>query len=290
MEFDGKDMHIAGWVHSEGGIWITADGSLPPQPNFTAEQGTMAFDPAWPPPTTRCEEHINPFNQVADFVPGHPDYLPEGTPPIDWPVWYTPSQFGWYQPAVLIPSTTRCRYKGTKIEVLSDKVLVDGSQPIGGVVVGGVIPDGIYCAREFVMNGSGVRFKGKITVVAEQITVNGDSTLGLELQPYAGSPDAVIFFTVPNTTGWPSSGSGVNTADDEQATLVCDHTKELQFNTYNSTWSGIVFNPCTRTSINQNNSTGSGAIVTKMLKVNGSGFDFTGKNNFSATVLLALVE
>ena len=94
------------------------------------------------------------------------------------------------------------------------------------------------------------------------------------------------------STGWPSSPGGTNTADDEQATLACSHTKELQFNADNSTWSGIVFNPCTRTLINQSNSDGSGAIVTSKLKVNGTGFDFTGDNNFSGsgTINLALVE
>jgi hypothetical protein len=78
--------------------------------------------------------------------------------------------------------------------------------------------------------------------------------------------------------------------DDEQATLVCSHTKQLIFNGDNSTWTGLVFNPCTRTLINQSTTAGSGAIVTKMLKVNGTNFDFTGDSNFSATTLLALVE
>jgi hypothetical protein len=128
LEFDGKNMHIHGWVHTEGGLYVSVDGSQPPQPNFTAEKGTMALDPAYPTgDVTRCQESINPVNTVADFVPGHPDYLPEGTQSIDWPVWYTPAQFGWYQPAVGTASPNRCRFKGNKIEIENDSIKVDGT-------------------------------------------------------------------------------------------------------------------------------------------------------------------
>jgi hypothetical protein len=292
MEFDGSNMHIHGWVHTEGGLWVKVSDS-PPQPNFTAEKGTLAFDPGFPGGTvTRCPKKIQPHEQVADFVPGHPDWLPEGAAPIDWPVWYTPSQFGWYDLPVaypLGPSPNRCRFKGDKIEVENDIIKVDGLPVVTDH--GGVLPTGIYCARTtFSINGD-QNFTGTITALAEEIKVNPSEDAKMNLQAYAGSPDPVLFFAVPNRTGWPLDPLGTNATDDEQATLVCGpDTKELQFNADNSTWSGIVFNPCTRTLIDQSDTTGSGAMVTKMLKVNGSGFDFTGNSKFSATILLALVE
>jgi hypothetical protein len=288
LEFDGKNMHIHGWVHTEGGLHVSVDGG-PPQPNFTADKGTMAFDPGYPGgDVTRCQESINPVNQVADFVPGHPDYLPEGIEPIDWPVWYTPDQFGWYDPAVGSASPNQCRFKGNKIEIENDTIKVDGSS-VAPVPASGLLPSGIYCAREtFSINGN-KRFNGSITALAEEIKIN-PSANGIDLEAFAGSPDAVLFFTIPNSTGWPLGPGGMNDDGPPAAGLTCSHTKELQFNADNSTWSGLVFNPCTRTLIDQSNTTGSGAIVTKMLKVNGTGFDFTGDSKFSATITLGLVE
>jgi Putative Flp pilus-assembly TadE/G-like len=284
LEFDGQDMHIAGWVHTEGGLKVSVAGQ--PQPDFTADRGTMALDPANP-QQTRCQESINPVNQAADFVPGHPDYLPEGIDPIDWPVWYTPSQFGWYEPAVappVGPLPNRCRFKGNKIEVENDDIKIDGNVVVSNHL--GVLPTGIYCAREtFSINGNR-RFTGKITALAEEIKVN-PSQNGLDLEAYAGSPDPVLFFTIPNSTFWPGPGGA---GDDNLATLVCSHTKELQFNADNSTWTGVVFNPCTRTIVDQSNSDGTGSIITKQLLVNGNGFNFTGKENFTATIQIGLYE
>lgn len=283
MEFNGQNMHITGWLHTEGGLHVSVAGV--PLPDFTADRGTMAFDPANP-AQTRCQESINPVNQAADFVPESSDYLPEGIDAIDWPVWYTPSQFGWYQNAVPNTATPdRCRFKGNKIEIEHDVIKVDGTVVLSGHL--GALPMGIYCAREtFSINGNR-HWTGKITALAEEIKIN-PSAQGYDIEAYAGAPDPVLFFTIPNSTGWPLGPSGMT--DDNQDTVVCSHTKELQFNADNSTWTGVVFNPCTKTQINQSNSNGTGSIVTKMLKVNGSGFSFTGKENFTGSKVISLVE
>ena len=55
-------------------------------------------------------------------------------------------------------------------------------------------------------------------------------------------------------------------------------------------WEGIIFHPCGRVVVDQSSSTGKGAIVADRLYVNGAGFNFTGKENFSAIILIALVE
>jgi hypothetical protein len=287
LEFDGSDMHITGWVHTQGGLKVSVSGSLP-QPNFTASEGTMREAP--PGSGTRaCSYDIQPFPKAADFSPESvTDWLPEPGPAINWPVWYTPAQFGWYQPSIHAASPNRCRYKGNKIEIDDSAIKVDGAT-ISPVPPSGLLPTGIYCARETFSLGGSKRFNGSITALAEEIKIN-PSANGIDLDGYAGIPDKVIFFTIPNSTGWPLGPSGMNDEGPPPGLVTCSHTKELQFNGNNSQWTGLVFNPCTRTLINQSNTDGSGAIVTKMLKVNGSDFDFTGNNNFSAELEVGLVE
>ena len=82
LEFDGKDMHISGWVHTEARA-PDHRGAGRSHLSRTSRR-TRA---RWPSirriiRAKRCQHPSSPRNQVADFVPGHPDYLPEGIAPI----------------------------------------------------------------------------------------------------------------------------------------------------------------------------------------------------------------
>jgi hypothetical protein len=311
LHFNGSSMFIQGWVHSEGGL--NTDIAKVPFPNLTASDGSMALDIPSPPGTgvTRCQEDLQPDDTpgVADFKPGS-DYLPEGVPPIDWPVWYMPESFGFYtaptgQPESSPPaSETQCRFKGEDIVIENDKVKVSGGSFDGEYPYSGnVIPTGIYCATKTFNIATSQRRTGSITALSLKIEVSaaantfGYTAAGLPapVTAYTGAIDPVLFFTVPNVT--PSTG------DDgpEDVFIKSSHCKdfshslkypgeEMQLKSNRMRWDGVLFNPCGRVLINADNTFGRGAIVADRVKVNGGGFNFVADNDFSGTQELGLRE
>jgi hypothetical protein len=294
LYFNGEDMHISGWVHTQGGLGVSVAGPPQPQPNFTASEGTMRSQPGNP-GVRACSHDIQPFNQVADFWAGEDnDFLPEPRPGFDWPVYYKPSQFGWYNRPTGTASPTQCRFRANKIEIENTQIKMSGPDSTFNYS-GGVLPTGIYCGREIVEFKNSINLSGTVTVLAEEIKTNAQDRQ-LNLTAYAGTPDPVLFFSVPNSTGWqnnppvgyvPSAGQ---LADDGPPPSGC-HNKLITLNSGTGTvWSGLIFHPCGKVLINQPGSHGTGSIIAEQVHINGSGFDFTGQNNFSATIEIGLVE
>jgi hypothetical protein len=232
-----------------------------------------------------CPSSVDSDVEFAQFGENHPP--PWGTAcagspcrePRDdvfqnWPVWYTPADFGWL---------TGCTYSGETIEITSTLLKIK-DQP--DIAHGGIAPSGTYCAtKSFIINGDNI--SGTLTALAPELKVDGNNQ---NLSPYSQN---VLFFTVPNidtiTENDGSLAAGGN------PTCLPNPAVEMQLNGGGHTWAGTIFNPCGRVNVNVGGSSiGSpalvGTIIGKKVKVNGDDFFMIGENDFSGTILLNLVE
>jgi len=162
--FEGTNMSVNGYVHSNGQYAITSD---PDAPRWWAADGTRVD----------CGASVNPHGSARFGGFGYDDPS-AGTLPrelfeeLAWPTWYTPSQLG-----ISWPTGCPQRRSWTRSNT--------------------TIPPGVYCARaEIHIDADNVT--GRVTLVAPKITVKGD---GQDLAPYTRR---LLFFTPPNTTPSPA--------------------------------------------------------------------------------------
>jgi Putative Flp pilus-assembly TadE/G-like len=277
MEFNGQDIGIQGWIHSEGGLSIST--SAAPEQGFWAAKGTQRWRDATPPPLPVCPPSLNPSQNAVQFGPDPNNHRPDPVPPIDWPVWFRAAEFGFdlNAPTPNIADDANCRYKARTITVNDAKVVF--SDPIAPTPAelphSGTIASGIYCATgRFVLNAANVR--GTITVLArEQIAVNGSGGVR-NLQAFAKD---LLFFHVPAADGG------------DPPHPSCDSTDNLRVDTGDGTWDGIIFDPCGRVLIDgSGNTVLRGSIVAEKFTLTDADFGLIGDEDFTATIELSLVE
>jgi hypothetical protein len=122
---------------------------------------------------------------------------------------------------------------------------------------GQTIPTGTYCGNVFEANGNDI--KGTITVLANEIKINGNN------HSYKPHQKDVLFFA----TG----------------------TKEMVVNGESAEWEGVLFHPNGRIKINgENGSSLRGLIEGLEVEVNGNGFHVHGTGPATGGRLIALVE
>ena len=201
-------------------------------------------------PTTHvaCNPGGNP-----DIEPGSTfDSGPSAVAGRDWPEWFTQPEFP-------------CTHTFTSFTYSTPN---------------STMPAGIYCAHDFKIDADGV--SGNITVVANLITVNGNTST---LTPYAGNE--VLFFIPPNSTPMAT--------DDGPSSYTCDHTNKIELNGNGYDWEGIVFNPCGLISFNNKDITAGasnllGQIIGKEVSINSSDFNMIGTGEATGDMALALEE
>jgi hypothetical protein len=275
LEFDGDGFSINGLVHSNG--WYDVNAADPPD-HFWAADGTIN--------KLVCTAKLHPYPQGALYGDG-PDFLPRDTTFQDWPAWFTPSMFGWH---------SGCTYKGDKIEIKEDKVEISSPNQTINLPSPFTIPTGTYCARnEFILNGSGKfcndplpdqPLTGQISVLARNVKVDGSC---LKLSPHAHN---VLLFAVPNDDNDPSNDGALPGGNPS-----CKDPPEfeMQLNGEDHNWTGYLFDPCGRISINvKDSSVGdeflTGTIIAEKVKINSDGFAMIGKDEFGGNADLALWE
>jgi hypothetical protein len=145
---------------------------------------------------------------------------------------------------------------------------------------GGTIPDGVYCADTFTVDGDDI--SGNITVIARQITINGT---GHRFRPYT---EDLLFFVPPNRT--------VPTVDDGPPEECSTEMGDIEVRGSDIRLEGIIFNPCKLVTIAQESDTGSaapmtmkGQILAMRVTIEGDKFLMTGTGEGSS-IVLALVE
>jgi Putative Flp pilus-assembly TadE/G-like len=270
LEFNGLNHNINGLVHSNGEYAINNSG---PEP-FWAADGTRVD----------CGASVNPHGSARFGGDGY--CCTEATLPreldeeLDWPVWFTPADFGWL---------SGCTYNGEEILVKSNEVEIKGPPgPNHTLSHSGTVPTGTYCAsKSFKIDANNI--SGTITALSPLITVNGD---GQNLQPHRHN---VLLFSVANK----NTSTGDDGDPDGNGPLNCElgsaPNPEMQLDGNHYTWTGILFNPCGRINVNvAGSSVGSpalvGTIIGMQVKVNGPNFSMIGQDDFGLNVLLALVE
>jgi hypothetical protein len=291
---NGKNIDVTGHVHSNGQFKVN---SAKKPDHFTATSATAVglenckaeLDPPGPPSGTV-------ETAGAEYGAG-PDWLPQDGPELQWPDWFYPADFGWYEPEGIGPGS--CTYKGEDIIVDATELKITGkpnqtlaSDPANPGWT--VIPAGTYCAtKSFKISGD--NHKGTITALAPLIQVDGN---GQDYTPYAFE---MLFFTVPN--------SNTDASDDDPFTLgnfsptnipsyepcLPAPALEMILNGINYTWAGILFNPCGRVKLNNHDSAVGtpdlvGTIYGFEVEINGDGFNMVGTEDLNLNVSTALVE
>lgn len=290
LEFNGLNISVNGHVHSNGEYHVNS-GHAPD--NFWAADGTIAKGP---PPADNCIASLDPEPDGAQYGDGE-DFLPRDGDELQWPEWWSPADFGYYEPAVLPATGGKCTYKGLKIDISSTQVKV--TSPDQTIDYSGAIPTGTYCATESVIIGAtgtaANPIDGQITLLAPEVKVNGDH---VDFSPHQGG---VLFFTVPNVTSSTTDDGQFNPSvaspTDIPPYIPClpAPSKEMQLDGNHYRWAGVIFNPCGRVLLNNHDSTiGNedlvGTIYGWQVRINGSGFDMVGTGETESEVLTALVE
>jgi hypothetical protein len=172
-----------------------------------------------------CEPYVNGANITFG---GEPMPVEDNTF-HDWPIFFTKSQFS-------------CDYVADEFKFNQNNF---------------TIPSGVYCANQlFVANGYDQ--KGKITVIAPQILIDGDRQV---FEPY--SQDLLFFAT---------------------------GTSEMILDGNQYSWKGVIFHPNGRVKINgDHSSVYLGLVEAVTVEINGNGFNMTGTGG-SGLDDIALVE
>jgi hypothetical protein len=181
---------------------------------------------------------------------------PTPVPEQDWPEWFKRSDF-----------TCTAGNPSTNMQISTDFAVLNGT----------------YCANEFTISGR--QITGRITVVANRITINNrDHT-------FTPNEHGVLFFTPPNSTPTPPNN------DDEQANYVCnpDPALEMILNGENYHWEGIIMSPCGRIKFNGQDAVAgtsllTGQIIAKEVEINGANFNMIGTGQATGDFVLALDE
>lgn len=155
------------------------------------------------------------------------------------------------------------------------------TKPLAGELLfsrdGDVIDEGVYCADKFTVDADNV--SGKITVIARQITINGE---GHSFTPYT---EGLLFFVPPNIMpGWPDGPVPEERClQDMEDIDISGSGHHLQ---------GIIFSPCTLIKISQESEDGTpapfdvkGQIIGMRIEIEGEGFRMTGTGAGSSIVL-----
>lgn len=182
---------------------------------------------------------------------------PTAVPEQSWPEWFKRSDF-----------TCTVGNPTTNIQISTD------FQDLGTNTI---------CANEFTISGR--QITGKITVVANRITINNrDHT-------FTPNEHEVLFFTPPNATPTPPDD------DDEQDNYVCDPDPALEMilNGENYHWEGIIMSPCGRVKFNGQDAVAGtsllmGQIISNEVEINGANFNMIGTGNPTGDFTLALFE
>lgn len=277
MEFNGQDINIEGWLHSEGGLTIST--SADPEQGFFATKGTQRWRDAAPPPLPQCPPSLNPSQNAVQFGPDPNNHRPDPVAAMDWPVWFRAEEFGFdlNAPTPNAADDANCRYKAGTITVNDAKIVF--SDPVAPTPAelphSGTIETGIYCATDrFVLNATNVT--GTITVLARnQIAVNGSGGVR-NLQAFAKD---LLFFHVPRA------------GDDDPPAPMCESNANLRVSTGEGTWDGIIFDPCGRVLIDSSDNTVlRGSIVAEKFTLTDADFGLIGDEDFTATIETSLVE
>jgi hypothetical protein len=266
LQFNGNNHWVNGRVHSNG-EWLVNNGG--PEP-FWAKVGTRIH----------CVS-LQPHNQIRFGGDGwstgqtKPDDV--GPAPLNWPEFFNPAEFGW-------PTCSGAAFSGQKIEISDTELKVTGRPNLILPIVNGrrVIPSGTYCATElFTLSGN--HMDGNITALAPKIEVQGND---LHFTPYA--PNGVLFFQVANINTFTDDDG----EPDGKGPLYCQFTNEMLLSNGNAgQWKGKVFHPCGQIRVNGNDASGlEGAIYGLRVRVNGNGFNMTGKGGGGPLRDTALVE
>jgi len=265
LEFDGQDVFVSGFVHTNGrfrisrGPFWAADGTFNEsscRPSIEADVLSQFGESRPPPWGTACA--------------GGPCREPLEGSFRDWPAWFTPADFGW---------SSRCTYKGATIEITARQVVITGPDQV--IAHDGTLPRGTYCATEsFAVTGDGVR--GEITALAPSITVDASNT---ELRPYSGT--RVLFFAVPN--GDFNTENDGSLAGGGNPSCQPDPAADMTLNGEGHSWRrAVIFSPCGRVVVNMTVDELVGTIIAHQVKVAADGFEMTGWDDFE--VPTALVE
>lgn len=294
---NGKNIDVTGHIHSNGQYQVNSAT----KPNhFRATSGAIAKE--------NCTASLNPPGPPsgtletagAEYGPG-PDWLPLDGPELQWPAWFYPADFGWYEPVGIGPG--KCTYKGTHIQIDGTHLKISGTLPLPlslpllpvlGRPGWTLIPPGTYCATEsFKITGD--NHAGTFTALSPLVQVDGN---GQDYKPYAFD---MLFFAVPNVNH--------DASDDAPFTLgnfsppekppyppcLPSPAVDLNLDGVNYTWAGIIFNPCGRVKINNHDSSAGspdlvGTIYGFEVELNGDGFNMVGTEDFDPPKAIALVE
>jgi hypothetical protein len=290
LRIDGDGINITGHTHSNGEY--TVNGAAPPD-QVMITSGKIAKE--------NCVAETSPDGPPASSAGaqfgGGGEWLPQDGEELQWPDWWYPADFGWYQPEGTGPG--RCTYKGEHIQIVSTHLKITGksAQPLAAdpdKPGWTMVPTGTYCATASFMIG-GDKHTGEITVLSPIITIDGN---GQDYTPHVGN---MLFFTVPN--------SNTNASDDAPFTLgnfsppnippyspcTPSPAADSGLNGENYTWAGIIFNPCGKVKINNKTSSiGTpqlvGTIYGFMVEVNGDDFNMVGTEDVENNINTALVE
>ena len=277
LEFNGEAILIAGHVHSNGQYAVNA---APSPDNLWAASGTIARE--------NCVAAVNPDGPPAEAAGARygdgTDWLPADGTELDWPVWYAPSEFGWYLPPG--PGPGRCTFRAQHIEADTTHLKIRGrpDQPLAPHPTRPgwtVLPTGTYCATE-TFRISGDNHSGTITVLAPSIQINGS---GQVYEPHAHD---VLFFTVPNSNFVPEDDDAFSVGSFGPPEFPpyppCSPApgRETKLDGANFALLGVLFNPCGRVTINSaGGSAGDpqlvGAIYAFQVRINGDGFSMVGR-------------
>jgi hypothetical protein len=257
LEFDGKNVSINGFVHSNSRFRISAGP-------FWAADGTISRNNC----TSSIEQDV--YSQFGDAPPlnREPRDVHETLP---WPAWFTPAQFGWF---------SNCTYKGVSIEITARQVVI--TQPDRVIDHDGTVPSGTYCATDsFSVTGSGLH--GSLTALAPSIAAGGN---GNTFRPYSGS--GVLFFAVPNSDFDP--GNDGSLAGGGNPDCQPSPAGDMVLDGSGHRWRGVVFSPCGRVVVNMSdgNPDLEGVILAHQVKVDADEFSMLGRSDFE--VQTALVE
>ncbi len=290
LRIDGDDIHVTGHTHSNGEF--TVNGAAPPK-QVTFTSGKIAKE--------NCVADTNPdgppaTSAGAKFGTGD-EWLPQDGDELQWPEWWYPADFGWYQPEGT--GAGRCTYKGEHIQIDSthlkitgkpDQLLAADPARPGWTVV----PTGTYCATGSFLIG-GDKHSGQISALSPIITIDGN---GQHYTPHAGD---MLFFTVPNSNTNPGDDGPFTVGNFSPANIppyppcLPSPAQVTALNGENYTWGGVIFNPCGRVKINnKTSSVGTpqlvGTIYGFQVEINGDGFNMIGTEDANENVGTALVE
>jgi hypothetical protein len=290
LRIDGDGINVTGHTHSNGEY--TVNGAAPPD-QVTVTSGTIAKE--------NCVADTNPdgppaASAGARFGSGE-EWLPQDGDELQWPDWWYPADFGWYEPEGSGPG--RCTYKGDHIQVTATHLKITG-RPDQALAADPdkpgwtIVPTGTYCATGSFQIG-GNDHTGEITALSPIVVIDGN---GQEYTPHVFN---MLFFTVPNSNEIVSDDAPFTLGNFSPANIPpytpCypSPAADSNLNGENYTWAGIIFNPCGKVKINnKTSSVGTpqlvGTIYGFMVEVNGDDFNMVGTEDIENNINTALVE